>query len=68
MHSSATACEVGGRMGLEVQSGAHQYTAGARQFQDEVRGAWYCRSMLMVKNSYKFRQEVHSSATAGARQ
>ena len=32
----------------------------------EVHGS--VRAWLEVKNSYKIRQEVHSSATAGARQ
>ena len=32
----------------------------------EVHGS--VRAELRVKNSYKIRQEVHSSATAGARQ
>ena len=32
----------------------------------EVHGS--VRARLRVKNSYKIRQEVHSSATAGARQ
>ena len=32
----------------------------------EVQGS--VRAWLKVKNSYKIRQEVHSSATAGARQ
>ena len=32
----------------------------------EVQGN--VRAWLKVKNSYKIRQEVHSSATAGARQ
>ena len=32
----------------------------------DVRGS--VRTWLKVKNSYKIRQEVHSSATAGARQ
>ena len=32
----------------------------------EVHGS--VRAWLKVKNSYKIRQEVHSSATAGARQ
>ena len=32
----------------------------------EVHGS--VRAWLRVKNSYKIRQEVHSSATAGARQ
>ena len=32
----------------------------------EVHGS--VRAQLRVKNSYKIRQEVHSSATAGARQ
>ena len=32
----------------------------------EVHGS--VRAWVKVKNSYKIRQEVHSSATAGARQ
>ena len=32
----------------------------------EVRGS--VRAQLRVKNTYKIRREVHSSATAGARQ
>ena len=32
----------------------------------EVHGS--VRAWLRVKNSYKIRQEVHSTATAGARQ
>ena len=31
-------------------------------------GAWHYQSMVKVKNSYKIRREVHSSATAGTRQ
>ena len=34
----------------------------------KLEGHGSVRARLRVKNSYKIRQEVHSSATAGARQ
>ena len=45
-------------MSLQVQ--------GSDKTKYEVHGS--VRARLKVKNSYKIRQEVHSSATAGARQ
>ena len=49
-------------MKLEVHG-----SAMAVGVQNEVRSAWQSQSRLKVKNSYKIRRKVHSSATAGAR-
>ena len=68
MHSSATAGARQAVIRREVPSSATAMFQCSRQDKTKLEVHGGVRAQLRVKNSYKIRREVHSSATAGARQ